>query len=140
MRAKLLELSITIFSLAAVAAINYSIVHSVVVFIALAVLFAHELGHYFMARRCGAQAKLPFFLPLPLLLIAATKVSPTDRSSTRKIAFAGPLVGVLASLLLLVLCIAFNASLHVIASVIILLTTEIVFNFLGSDGKRFRNA
>jgi membrane-associated protease RseP (regulator of RpoE activity) len=31
----------------------------------MAILLAHELGHYLTARRLGVHASLPFFLPLP---------------------------------------------------------------------------
>lgn len=34
----------------------------------LAILLAHELGHYIACRRSGVAATLPFFLPSPLLL------------------------------------------------------------------------
>jgi membrane-associated protease RseP (regulator of RpoE activity) len=31
------------------------------------ILLGHEMGHYFMSRRSGMMATLPFFLPLPLI-------------------------------------------------------------------------
>jgi Zn-dependent protease len=32
----------------------------------LAILLAHEFGHYFAARRHGVDASLPYFIPFPL--------------------------------------------------------------------------
>jgi hypothetical protein len=47
-------------SLSALAAVNYSIIHSSFVFIAILVLFAHELGHYFMAKKKERILLCPF--------------------------------------------------------------------------------
>ena len=137
---KLWEISSMVLSLMAIAAINYSIVHSVIVFLALAVLLAHELGHYIIAHREHANPRLPFFIPLPFIMIAATKVQHTTRHTTRKIALAGPCAGALTALLLLVIAIVSGANVELITALVILLISEIVVNFVGSDGKRFRTA
>src|SRR5258708_30381752 len=38
----------------------------------LAILFAHEMGHYIACRRYGVDATLPFFIPAPPLFLAGT--------------------------------------------------------------------
>ncbi|HSP19380.1 MAG TPA: site-2 protease family protein [Myxococcaceae bacterium] len=70
----------------------------------VSILGAHELGHYFLARRHGVSASLPYFIPLPLLgfgtLGAVIRVR--DRIPTRNalvdIGAAGPLAGFLVAL------------------------------------------
>ncbi len=66
----------------------------------LAILSAHEAGHYFACRRYGVAASLPFFLPAPPPLLAGTfgafiKIrSPIPtRRALFDIAVAGPLAG-----------------------------------------------
>ena len=48
------------------AAINYTIVHSPVVFIMIAALLVHEFGHFTVAKLKGADPDLPFLIPLQL--------------------------------------------------------------------------
>jgi Zn-dependent protease len=139
-KSKLVELFLTISSLAAVAAINYAIVHNTFIFVILLVLLAHELGHYFTARQHRVSARLPVFLPLPFLIIAATKVARTNRNLTRSIAFSGPLAGCVTVLFLLIFASLLGFSFNIIMSLLGLLAAEVVFNFFGSDGKRFRSA
>ena len=38
----------------------------------LAILLAHEMGHYVACRRYGVDATLPFFIPAPPLFLAGT--------------------------------------------------------------------
>ena len=66
----------------------------------LAILTAHEMGHYIACRRHGVDATLPFFLPAPPLFLAGTfgafiKIqSPIpSRRSLLDIGLAGPLAG-----------------------------------------------
>jgi membrane-associated protease RseP (regulator of RpoE activity) len=66
----------------------------------LAVLFSHEMGHYFACRYYGVDATLPFFIPAPPLFLAGTfgafikirSAIPTRRSLF-DIGLAGPLAG-----------------------------------------------
>ena len=68
------------------------------------ILLGHEMGHYFMSRRYGIAATLPFFLPFPLspfgTLGAVIRMHGT--LSSRKALFdtgaAGPLVGLCLSI------------------------------------------
>jgi membrane-associated protease RseP (regulator of RpoE activity) len=69
------------------------------------ILGAHELGHYFQARRYRVPVSLPYFLPMPLppfgTLGAFIKMKPgaADRRALFDIAIAGPLAGLVPTLL-----------------------------------------
>src|SRR3972149_1171293 len=64
----------------------------------LAILGAHEMGHYVMAKRHGVRASLPFFIPsVPILGTFGAFISMRDPTPNRRalleIGTAGPLVG-----------------------------------------------
>jgi membrane-associated protease RseP (regulator of RpoE activity) len=66
----------------------------------LAILFAHEMGHYLACRRYGVDATLPFFIPAPPLFLAGTfgafikiKSPIPTRRALFDIGLAGPLAG-----------------------------------------------
>lgn len=66
----------------------------------LAILAAHESGHYVACRRYGVDATLPFFLPAPPLFLAGTfgafikiKSPIPTRRALFDIGVAGPLAG-----------------------------------------------
>jgi len=66
----------------------------------LAILFAHEMGHYIACRRYGVDATLPFFIPAPPLFLAGTfgafikiKSPIPTRRALFDIGLAGPLAG-----------------------------------------------
>jgi membrane-associated protease RseP (regulator of RpoE activity) len=66
------------------------------------ILLGHEMGHYFMSRRHGIKATLPFFLPFPLppfgTLGAVIRMESTV--SSRKALFDTGVAGPFTSLLL----------------------------------------
>jgi membrane-associated protease RseP (regulator of RpoE activity) len=71
----------------------------------LAILTAHEFGHYFTAKRHGVPASLPYFLPLPRYglfgtLGAVIRMSPRipNRRVLFDIAAAGPLAGLIVAI------------------------------------------
>src|SRR3990172_5968179 len=63
------------------------------------ILLGHELGHYFMSRRHGMRATLPFFLPFPFsafgTLGAVIRMESTipSRKALFDTGVAGPLTG-----------------------------------------------
>lgn len=66
----------------------------------LAILTAHESGHYVACRRHGVDATLPFFIPAPPLFLAGTfgafikiKSAIPSRRALFDIGVAGPLAG-----------------------------------------------
>jgi membrane-associated protease RseP (regulator of RpoE activity) len=71
----------------------------------LAILTAHEAGHYIACRRYGVEATLPFFVPAPPLFLAGTfgafikiKSPIPTRRALFDIGVAGPLAGFVVAL------------------------------------------
>lgn len=62
----------------------------------LALLFAHEMGHFVAARQRGLDVGAPTFIPFVGAFIAM-KQQPHDVETEAYVAFAGPFVGTLAS-------------------------------------------
>ena len=69
----------------------------------MAILTAHEAGHFLAAWRHRIPATLPFFLPLPVMLtgtlgaVIGMEGSRADRKQLFDIALAGPLAGLLVA-------------------------------------------
>jgi hypothetical protein len=138
-RKKLIQFFITVASLGATAAINYSIFHSSFIFVVLAVLLAHELAHYFVARMHSGNPDLPYFIPFPLISIGITRIKNMRHlsfNSKKKILFYGPFAGFVCSLLFSILSLIFIPSYFL--PLLILSISEIVFNYFGMDGKKYR--
>lgn len=121
------------------AGINYSILHTPFVFIVVLVVLAHELGHYFTASFLNADPDLPYFIPLPFFTIGITRIRKMkllSYNSRKKILAFGPLTGILTSLLFLLFSIILFP--QYILAISCLLFGETLFNFIGSDGKKYR--
>jgi membrane-associated protease RseP (regulator of RpoE activity) len=80
----------------------------------MSILLAHELGHYFVSRRNGVPASLPYFVPLPLPdflgnvlgtmgAVIRMKAPITNRRAMLDIGSAGPLVGLVVAIPVLVI-------------------------------------
>lgn len=74
----------------------------------MGILLAHELSHYFVARRYGSPVSLPYFIPMPNLLgtmgaVITQKAPMRDREALFDIGVAGPLGGLVVAIPLLIL-------------------------------------
>lgn len=78
----------------------------------LLILGGHELGHYFTSRHYGVSVTLPYFLPIPHPLVGTMgafiriKSMVPNRRALLKIGVAGPIVGFLISLPIILIGIA----------------------------------
>ena len=69
----------------------------------MAILLAHEMGHYLVARRHGFRLSLPYFLPLPFAFgtlgaIIRLKTLPRSRTALLEMGAAGPIAGFVVAL------------------------------------------
>ena len=69
----------------------------------MVILTAHELGHFFQARRYHVPASPPYFIPFPSLLgtmgaVIAMRSRVADRKALFDIAVTGPLAGLVPTL------------------------------------------
>jgi len=80
----------------------------------LSILLAHELGHYFTGRHYRVPVSLPYFIPLPVPdflgnilgtmgAVIRMKAPVTNRRAMLDIGAAGPLIGLLVAIPVLVL-------------------------------------
>jgi membrane-associated protease RseP (regulator of RpoE activity) len=81
----------------------------------LGILLAHELSHYFVARRYGSPVSLPFFIPLPVPdglgtmgAVIVQRAPMRSRKAVFDIGIAGPLGGLIVAIPLLVLGLALS--------------------------------
>lgn len=83
-------------------------------FTLLAILGAHEFGHYFAARRHGVEVTLPYFIPMPLSFVGTFGAFTQLRSPVRNrnqlldVGVAGPLAGLVITIPLLLIGLALS--------------------------------
>ena len=81
----------------------------------LGILLAHELSHYFVARRYGSPVSLPYFIPMPFSIIGTMGALIVQRAPMRNrkalfdIGIAGPLGGLIIAIPLLILGLALSS-------------------------------
>ena len=74
----------------------------------MAILLAHESGHYVVARRHGMDQTLPYFIPFPLAFgtlgaIIRLRALPRSRTALLEMGAAGPLAGFVVAVLVMAL-------------------------------------
>ena len=74
----------------------------------MTILLAHELSHYFVARRYGSPVSLPYFVPMPASILGTMgavifqRGPMHDRKALFDIGIAGPLAGLVVAIPLLI--------------------------------------
>jgi Zn-dependent protease len=68
----------------------------------IALMFLHEMGHFVAARRCGLNVGAPTFIPF-LGAWVELKDQPLDVKTEAYVAFAGPLAGTVAAVVVYLL-------------------------------------
>lgn len=80
----------------------------------MGILLAHELAHYFVARRYGSPVSLPYFVPMPLNILGTMgavifqRAPMRDRKALFDIGIAGPLAGLAVAVPLLIVGLLFT--------------------------------
>ncbi len=69
----------------------------------MAILLAHEMGHFLTARHHGVSQSLPFFIPAPTIFgtfgaVILMRSQPPDKRTLLKVAVMGPYAGVLLAI------------------------------------------
>jgi membrane-associated protease RseP (regulator of RpoE activity) len=81
----------------------------------MAILTAHELGHYFVSRSYGMITSLPYFIPIPNFIgtfgamIRMKSIVP-DRRALLRVGMAGPIAGFIIALPIAVIGVALSPS------------------------------
>jgi membrane-associated protease RseP (regulator of RpoE activity) len=98
------------FSYTSARGLSYSVVDGLSYsFPIMSILLAHEMGHYFMSRRYGVPATLPYFIPFPFSpfgtfgAIIKMKGIIINKKALFDIGVAGPLSGFIVSVPFIVL-------------------------------------
>jgi membrane-associated protease RseP (regulator of RpoE activity) len=88
----------------------------------LTILTAHELGHYFVSRRHRVAVTLPYFIPAPSLIgtfgaFIRMKGPVTDKRALLDIGVAGPLAGIVVTIPVLLIGLAWSEQIPAVPGV-----------------------
>ncbi|HOF04698.1 MAG TPA: site-2 protease family protein [Syntrophales bacterium] len=105
-------------------------------FTLIAILAAHEFGHYFMARRHEVDVTLPYFIPAPSFIgtfgaFIKMKSPLLDRRMLLDIGAAGPVAGLIAALPVIVVGFALSEVRPVTSEDGLSLGSSLLFSILG---------
>lgn len=108
----------------------------------VAVVFFHEMGHYFTAIANGQAAHMPFFIPLVYAILGGTHVKGEDPFAGIKVAKAGPIVGALVAAVIAVaaLLVGFMPAFWAASWMIVFQGYSGTFGSDGRKRKRFKRA
>jgi hypothetical protein len=133
---KVIQSLLMIGSLLGAAAINYTIISNPIVFVMIAALFIHELGHFYVARKRKANPDLPYFIPLFPFLIGITRIKNLDPKDAPAVILAGPAFAILFTIFMIIFNLYYK--LFSFVSLFFILGFEIIINYFGSDGQKYR--
>ena len=138
LKKKIKSFIISAGSIGAFAAINYTLLHTPLVFLMAFVLFIHELGHYLVAKYHKAKVSYPIFLPLPLFSVGLTRIRDLSLSKVPVVALSGMLFSI--SFIIFLLINNYFLLLFPTSILFAILFSELFYNFIGFDGKKYRSA
>jgi len=122
---------------AATAAVLYAMLPLWLGAVIMIIVAAHEFGHYFAAAKTGQMPLLPFFIPLIYGVLGGTTVKGKDPNHLQSVALAGPMVGSIVSIILMMISIAMRFTPMAWASFWMLLF-QVWSGTFGADGRRYR--
>ena len=114
----------------------------------LSILFVHEMGHYFISKKHGIGASLPFFMPIPPILpsfnigtfgaLISSRDPMPDKKALFDVGIAGPIAGFIIALPVTIIGIAISETVLVESipsgqpilgsSILFILISDIVMN------------
>ncbi len=124
-------------SAAATAAVLYAMLPLWLGMLIMIIVAAHEFGHYFAAATTGQMPLLPFFIPLIYGVLGGTTVKGKDPTHLQSVALAGPVVGSIIAIIMMLAAITMRFTPMAWASMWMLLF-QVWSGTFGADGRRFR--
>ena len=103
----------------------------------MAVVIAHEFGHYFVAAQLGQNPSLPFFIAFFIGVLGGTHVKGRDDAALQHVALAGPMIGALVSIAIIIGAM-FAGFIPLAWAGFWLLVFQVWSGTFGSDGRRYR--
>jgi len=128
---------VAVGSAAGTAAVMYAVWSTVVVFLMLAVVILHEMGHFYSAQFSGVETGYVVFIPFILGILGITQIHDIPDELQRRIAIAGPVAGVIASAIIFAI-VWLLQFVSLILPALLLMLFEALNLVIGADAKRFR--